>query len=115
MAVTAALDPLNPQFIYDAIRKVGTGRARDIDDKEWLIEFTARDSDDRLSIRITRPDGEVQKLVVTEDEFIFSDNKVRIKGVDGFEGFMHPVYLRKMRGFTRGNIPTPDIAGPSLP
>ncbi len=115
MAVTAELDTLNPQFIYDAIRKVGTGRARDIDDKEWLIEFHERLDDDSMRIQVMHPEGHVQKLHITEDDFLFSDNKVRIKGVEGFVGFMHPVYLRKMRGFTRGNIPTPDVAGPTLP
>jgi len=28
---------------------------------------------------------------------------------------MPPLYVKKLRGFTRGNIPTPDIPGPSLP
>lgn len=115
MTVTAELDTLNPQFMYDAVRKVGTGRATDIGGQAWLIEFTARHADDRMDIQVHRPEGEIQRLSVSEDEFIFSDNKVRIKGVDGFEGFMHPVYLRKMRGFTRGNVPTPDVAGETLP
>lgn len=115
MIVTAELDTLNPQFIYDAVRKVGTGRARDTNDKEWLIEFHGRRDDDSMDVQVILPDGKVQKLLVTEDDFVFTDNKVRIKGVDGFVGFMHPVYLRKMRGFTRGNVPTPDIAGSTLP
>jgi hypothetical protein len=28
---------------------------------------------------------------------------------------MQPLYMKKLRGFTRGNIPTPDIPEPSLP
>lgn len=115
MVITAELDTLNPQFIYDAMRKVGTGRATDIDGNEWLIEFIERHQDDSMDVEVRKPDGNIQKLKVTEDDFVFSDNKVRIQGVEGFEGFMHPVYLRKMRGFTRGNVPTPDIAGPTLP
>jgi RNA polymerase sigma factor (sigma-70 family) len=28
---------------------------------------------------------------------------------------MQPLYMKKLSGFTRGNIPTPDIPWPSLP
>jgi hypothetical protein len=111
----ATLDPLNPQFMYDAIRKVGTGHARDKDGKHWLIEFHKRHDDDRMSIVVQGPDGKKQELVVSEDDFVFTDNTVRVAGVPQMVGFMHPVYLKKMRGFTRGNVPTPDIAGTSLP
>ena len=115
MNVTASLDTMNPQFIYDALRKVGTGRATDPLGRQWLIEFTGRNDDDSMQVRIISPEDRTQELLVTEDDFHFSDNKVRIKGVEDFVGFIHPVYLKKMRGFTRGNIPTPDIAGPTLP
>jgi hypothetical protein len=54
-------------------------------------------------------------VTVSEDDFTFSDNAVRLSAVPQMQIFMHPVYLRKMRGFTRGNIPTPDVAGSSLP
>lgn len=115
MKITAALDPLNPQFIYDAIRKVGTGRAKDVDGGEWLIEFHQRHDDDRMSIVVKDPKGATRELVVAETDFNFTDNTVGIAGIEGMRVFMHPVYLKKMRGFTRGNMPTPDIAGPSLP
>jgi hypothetical protein len=111
----ATLDPLNPQFIYDAIRKVGTGRATDKEGKNWLIEFHGRDDEDRMTVQVRSPDGTARELVVTEDDFLFTDNTVQLKGAPELKAFMHPVYLKKMRGFTRGNVPTPDIAGPSLP
>jgi len=112
---SAVLDTLNPQFIYDAVRKVGTGRAKDQAGGDWTIEFLSRDEADRMNIAVTGPDGARRELTVSEEDFLFSDNTVGIRGLDGFRGFMHPVYLKKMRGFTRGNIPTPDIAGTSLP
>jgi hypothetical protein len=108
-------DPLNPQFMYDAVRKVGTGRAFDKEGKQWMIEFHGRHDDDRMDIVVKAPDGAQQKLVVAEEDFSFTDNTVSIAGVPQMRAFMHPVYLKKMRGFTRGNVPTPDIAGPSLP
>ncbi len=111
----ATLDPLNPQFMYDAIRKVGTGRATGTDGQTWLIEFHQRHADDSMSIVVASPNGAKQELVVSEDDFLFTDNTISIKGVPNLRAFMHPVYLKKMRGFTRGNVPTPDIAGPSLP
>jgi hypothetical protein len=113
--MTANLDTLNPQFIYDAVRKVGTGRGVDTDGNAWVIEFHKRHDDDRMSIVVMAPGGKKQELVVAEQDFLFTDNTVSISGVPEMRAFMHPVYLKKMRGFTRGNVPTPDIAGPSLP
>src|SRR5678816_2671865 len=102
----ATLDPLNPQFLYDAVRKVGTGRAKGRAGDEWKIEFHQRHDDDRMSIVVTRPDGKTQDLLVSEEDFTFTDNTVRLAGVPEMVAFMHPVYLKKMRGFTRGNVPT---------
>lgn len=113
--MSAILDTLNPQFIYDAVRKVGTGRGVDKAGNAWVIEFHKRHDDDRMSIVVTDHDGKALELVVAEEDFLFTDNTVSIAGVPGMRAFMHPVYLKKMRGFTRGNVPTPDIAGPSLP
>jgi hypothetical protein len=117
MNITASLDTLKPQFIYDARRKVGTGRAADRDGQPWLIEFFKRHDDDLMSIVVTGPgeNGAKHELTVAEEDFTFTDNTVRIAGVPQMLAFMHPVYLKKMRGFTRGNVPTPDIAGPTLP
>lgn len=111
----ATLDPLNPQFIYDAKRKVGTARGTDREGQPWMLEFHERHEDDRMTIVVTGPNRFEQRVTVSEDDFAFSDNTVRLSAVPQLVMFMHPVYVKKMRGFTRGNIPTPDIAGPSLP
>jgi hypothetical protein len=113
--MSAMLDTLKPQFIYDAVRKVATGRAADAAGKPWLIEFHERHDDDRMSISVRTPEGATHRLLVAEHDFLFTDNTVSIGGVPGMRAFMHPVYLKKMRGFTRGNVPTPDIAGATLP
>jgi hypothetical protein len=109
------LDPLNPQFMYDAKRKVATGRGTDSDGNEWLIEFLERHEDDRMTIVVKGPKGAEHRATVSEDDFTFSDNTVRVSAVPQMRVFMHPVYVKKMRGFTRGNVPTPDIAGETLP
>jgi hypothetical protein len=113
--MNATLDPLNPQFMYDAKRKVGTGRGIDRQGSQWVLEFRERYDDDRMSVLVTGPNGEEHRVTVSEDDFVFTDNAVRLSAVPQMHVFMHPVYLKKMRGFTRGNVPTPDIAGPSLP
>lgn len=113
--MNAMLDPLNPQFMYDARRKVGTGRGTDRQGNQWVLEFTARGDDDRMAVTVTDPQGGKHRVTVSEEDFVFSDNTVRLSAVPQMHIFMHPVYLKKMRGFTRGNVPTPDIAGSSLP
>lgn len=112
--MNATLNPLAPDFIYDAMRKVGTARAIDKAGKKWVIEFHDRHEDDRMSIVVIGAE-ESQRLTVGEEDFLFTDNTVRIQGVPQLVAFMHPVYIKKLRGFTRGNIPTPDVAGPTLP
>jgi len=109
------LDPLNPQFIYDAKRKVGIARTTDKAGAVWSIEFRERYDDDRMRMALIAPDGKEREFILSEEEFVFTDNTVRLATAPEVRLFMHPVYIRKMRGFTRGNIPTPDIAGPSLP
>lgn len=113
--MSALLDTLNPQFIYDAKRKVGTGRGTDQAGGQWKIEFHKRHDDDRMTIQVFAPDRPARELVVSEDDFLFTDNTVSLRGLPEMRVFMHPVYVKKMRGFTRGNVPTPDIAGPTLP
>ena len=102
-------------FIYDAIRKVGIARGTDIGDGRWMVEFVARHADDSMTVMVSPPGGDIQELKLDEDDFQFTDNTVTLNGVANATFFMNPVYIKKLRGFTRGNIPTPDIAGPTLP
>ena len=113
--MNATLDPLNPHFIYDARRKLGIARGTDKAGQAWILEFRERFEDDRMRVAVTAPDGQEREIVLAEEDFVFSDNAVHVPALAEFRVFMHPVYIKKMRGFTRGNIPTPDIAGPSLP
>ena len=102
-------------FIYDAIRKVGIAQGTDAGDGRWMLEFVARHADDSMSVVVSPPGGKKQEMTLGEDDFRFTDNTVTVGGVAGATFFMNPVYVKKLRGFTRGNIPTPDIAGPTLP
>lgn len=104
-----------PQFIYDALRKIAVARGVARDGAEWTLEFHARHDDDSMSLVILAPDGTRQRITATEDDFSFGDDAVVLRGPTALTLQMTPIYLKKLRGFTRGNIPTPDIAGPSLP
>jgi len=102
-------------FIYDAIRKVGVAQGTDTADGRWMVEFVARHADDSMSVVVSPPGGGSIEVTLAEDDFQFTDNTVTVGGIAGATFFMNPVYVKKLRGFTRGNIPTPDIAGPTLP
>ena len=104
-----------PEFLYDAMRKVGIARGTDLDGQSWTIEFRERKPDDSMAIVLLDPRGGARALTVTEDDFAFEEETVALRSVPALTLRMAPLYVKKLRGFTRGNIPTPDIPGPSLP
>jgi hypothetical protein len=105
-----------PEFIYDAIRKIGIGRGVAVDGRTWTIEFHTRHADDSMDVIIRDPDGGARSLTLLEDDFAFGgDGTVSLRASPAVTLRMDPIYMKKLCGFTRGNIPTPDIAGPSLP
>ena len=104
-----------PAFIYDALRKVAVARGTSSDGRTWTIEFLDRMADDSMRIVVQDPSGADRPLTAAADDFVFGDDTVTLRGLPGLALRMDPLYLKKLRGFTRGNIPTPDIPGPSLP
>jgi hypothetical protein len=107
--------PASAQFIYDALRKVAVARGTDAAGQEWTLEFRARHDDDSMTVVVREADGKERTLTLTDDDFVFGDGRVSLRPVPETTLTMPPLYLKKLRGFTRGNIPTPDIPGPSLP
>ena len=110
-----ATPPAPPEFIYDAVRKMGVARGAGHDGRAWTLEFHERHADDSMTIVVVAPDGATRRLTATEDDFSFGDETVTLRGAPAPTLRMTSVYLKKLRGFTRGNIPTPDVPGPSLP
>jgi hypothetical protein len=100
------------QFIYDALRKLAVAHGTAADGQTWIIEIRSRHDDDSMTVVLRDPRGSERTLMLTEADFAFGDSSVSVAGTTLS---MTPVYMKKLRGFTRGNIPTPDIAGPSLP
>ena len=108
-------DPPVSQFIYDALRKVAVARGTDAAGQAWTLEFRARHDDDSMTVVVREPGGQERTLTVTDDDFVFGDGRVTLRPLPETILTMPPLYMKKLRGFTRGNIPTPDIPGPSLP
>ena len=108
-------DPPASQFIYDALRKVAVARGTDAAGQAWTLEFHARHDDDSMTVVVREPGGQERTLTLTDDDFVFGDGRVTLRPLPETILTMPPLYMKKLRGFTRGNIPTPDIPGPSLP
>lgn len=102
-------------FVYDALRKVAVARMRDRQARPWTLEFVEHRPDDSRVVVVRDPDGGTRSLTVTDEDFRFAGETVTVRGLDGVELAMPELYVKKLRGFTRGNVPTPDIPGPSLP
>ena len=107
--------PPSAQFIYDALRKVAVACGTDAAGQLWTLEFRARHDDDSMSVMVREPNGKERTLTLTDDDFVFDERHVSLRPAPETTLTMPPLYLKKLRGFTRGNIPTPDIPGPSLP
>ena len=103
------------QFMYDALRKVAVAHGTAADGQAWILEIRSRHADDSMTVVLRDPKGGERTLTLTDADFIFGESNVSLKPVPGIALQMAPLYMKKLRGFTRGNIPTPDIAGPSLP
>jgi hypothetical protein len=107
--------PASAEFIYDALRKVAVARGTDGAGQAWTLEFRARHEDDSMTVVVREPGGKERTLTLSDDDFVFEDGRVALRPLADTTLTMQPLYMKKLRGFTRGNIPTPDIPGPSLP
>jgi hypothetical protein len=107
--------PGSTDFMYDALRKVAVARGTDGAGQAWTLEFRARHDDDSMTVVVRAPDGTERTLTLTDDDFVFRDGDVCLRHLPETVLTMPPLYMKKLRGFTRGNIPTPDVPGPSLP
>lgn len=102
-------------FIYDARRKVATLRGQSRDGgAEIVIELVERHDDDSHTARLFTEADAGFMFRLTEDDIAFTDSSVRLR-LPETEIYLDPVYVRKFKAFTRGNVPTPDVAGETLP
>ena len=113
--MTVVPPPPTTEFYYDALHKVAVARAVTPDGEAWILQFRQRHDDDSMSVIVREPTGTERTLTLTDADFTFDDGAVTLRPLPAVVLRMEPLYLKKLRGFTRGNIPTPDIPGPSLP
>lgn len=101
-------------FIYDAKEKkaVLCGRARD--GAEMRLELVRRNDDDSHDAVLKVGGQEKKRFALKEDEVTYSQDRIRLLG-PSIEILVDDVSAAKFRGFTKGNIPTPDIPSDSLP
>lgn len=101
-------------FIYDASVGVGVVRGGDRTGRvRHHLEIVERTEEDAHVI-VVRTDGESGlRFTVTEDDVEYTDTTIRVR-VPVLEFHVGPVYVRKVKAFLRGNVPTPDIAGETL-
>jgi hypothetical protein len=113
--MSVATPPASTEFFYDALRKVAVARGTAADGQAWTLEFRSRHDDDSMNVVLREPSGKERVLTVTDADFAFGESSVTLAPVPALTLTMQPLYVKKLRGFTRGNIPTPDVPGPSLP
>jgi hypothetical protein len=101
-------------FIYDADQRVGRLVASDRSGQSRIVlELLSREDDDSY-VATVRTDGENEfKLLLNDEHFVYRDNVVELH-LPMIELAMDPVYVRKVKAFMRGNVPTPDIAGRTI-
>lgn len=103
-------------FLYDAKAKRVYVRAPAVGGGPvWRLEFSEHYEDDSRLVRLSAEGRPEAVLRMSEADFEFTDRTVRLRRPVAVELAMDLVHLKKFRGYLRGNVPTPDIPGPSLP
>jgi hypothetical protein len=101
-------------FIYDAAQKKAVLWGKTENGAEARLELVHRNDDDSHDAVLLIGNRETGRFVLREDDVEYLEDGFRLKQppvkilVDG-------VSTAKFRGFTKGNIPTPDIPSDSLP
>lgn len=102
-------------FIYDARDKVAVLRGPAEDGNEIVVRLVERHDDDSHTAIISTDGAQGLIFHLCEDNVSFDDDGRVILRLPQVELHVDPVYCRKFKSFTRGNYPTPDVAGKSLP
>lgn len=112
--VTTEKDLSTVPFIYDARNKVGVLRGP-AGDGELVVRLVERHEDDSHTAVISTEEAEGFSFNLREEDVSFSEDGRVILQLPQVELRVDPVYCRKFKSFTRGNYPTPDVAGKTLP
>ena len=110
----AAEQEFRPGFIYDAKQKKAVLSGKTEDGSEVEVELIHRNDDDSHEAFLKVGDKEKVRFVLREEDVEYLQDKIRLKQ-PSVSILVDSVSAAKFRGFTMGNIPTPDIPGDSLP
>jgi hypothetical protein len=101
-------------FIYDAAQKKAILWGKTEDGLEVQLELLRRNNDDSHDALLLVGEKEKSKFVLQEDEVTYFNGEIQLKQVS-VKIIVDDISAAKFRGFTKGNVPTPDIPSDSLP
>jgi hypothetical protein len=109
-----AREQFGADFIYDAAQKKAILWGKTENGADARLELLRRNDDDSHDALLMVGNKENHEFVLREDEVEYLNGGIRLKQVS-VKILVDDVSAAKFRGFTKGNIPTPDIPSDSLP
>ncbi|MBI3058671.1 MAG: hypothetical protein HYY81_05095 [Deltaproteobacteria bacterium] len=110
----AAREQFGAAFIYDAVQKKAILWGKTESGAEVQLELVHRNDDDSHDALLMVGKKEKTKFVLREDEVEYRDGGFQLKQ-PSVRIVVDNVSAAKFRGFTKGNVPTPDIPSETLP
>lgn len=110
----AAPEQFGASFIYDAAQKKAILWGKTETGLDAQLELIRRNDDDSHDAILMVDNEEKARFVLREDEVEYLKGAIRLKQ-PSVTIVVDNVSTAKFRGFTKGNVPTPDIPSDSLP
>lgn len=110
----AGREQFGADFIYDAAQKKAILWGKTENGAEAQLELLRRNDDDSHDAVLLVGNKENSRFVLREDDVEYLKGGIRLKQ-PSVKILVDDVSAAKFRGFTKGNIPTPDIPSDSLP
>jgi len=110
----AIAEQFGSAFIYDAVQKKAVLWGKTETGAEVQLELIHRNDDDSHDALLMIGKNEKARFVLREEEVEYLHAGIQLKQ-PSVKIVVDNVSAAKFRGFTKGNIPTPDIPGDSLP
>lgn len=110
----AATEKFGAAFIYDAAQKKAILWGKTESGAEVQLELVHRNDDDSHDALLMVGKKEKAKFVLREDEVEYLHGAIRLQQ-PSVKIVVDNVSAAKFRGFTKGNVPTPDIPSETLP
>jgi hypothetical protein len=101
-------------FIYDAAQKKAILWGKTENGADARLELLRRNEDDSHDAVLLVGNKESGRFVLREDDVEYLKGGLRLKQPSVYI-LVDDVSAAKFRGFTKGNIPTPDVPSDSLP